>query len=360
MTRTPPKILLLDGIGGVPLGRELCEALSAEGVETVYFDCLQRTRRPLYTVRSAYAKLRNKGDNGDSFYCLPRLLESELQEAIQKVRPDAILVVGFAYRFYSPDRLRSLADAAGAGLYLYDTDSCNLYSRRREFIFFIENELPVYDRVFSFSQVTTRFFRETLGLDAYHLPFGAAPIKLPQSEQTIEALFIGSCDLRRIFLLETIREQVTIFGSRWRRNWPLISAGLRSRVTDSPVWGSELHRLFADSKVVLNITRSNFFGVETGINLRIFEALAAGKFLLTDRCAEVEALFQPGVEIETFGSSAELSEKLHFYLTNDTAREAIAQRGHEALQALHTWQQRASALLAHIQQSPATPPGPEQ
>ena len=35
MTRTPPKILLLDGIGGVPLGRELCEALSAEGVETV-------------------------------------------------------------------------------------------------------------------------------------------------------------------------------------------------------------------------------------------------------------------------------------------------------------------------------------
>ncbi|EFK97660.1 hypothetical protein LDC_0287 [sediment metagenome] len=46
MSGKPRKILVLDGIGGVPLGRDLCEAFSTLGIATAYLDCLAQKRRP--------------------------------------------------------------------------------------------------------------------------------------------------------------------------------------------------------------------------------------------------------------------------------------------------------------------------
>ena len=292
MTGKPRKILVLDGIGGVPLARDLCAAFATLGVATAYLDCLVQKRRPLHGIRSAYAKALNRQSDRDGFSLLPKLVEKELEALLERESPSHILVVGFAYKFYDPASLRRLADKAGASLLLYDTDSCNLYSRRREFIYFVENELPVYDLIFSFSKVTTRLFRESRKLNAVFLPFGATPLNVPApDEKTLDVLFVGTCDLRRIFMAEGIRDRVTIYGNRWQRNFSLISEVLRSRITDRTVWGDELYRLLGESKIVLNITRSDFFGAETGINLRIFEALAAGCFLLTDHCDELAELF---------------------------------------------------------------------
>ena len=338
------KILILDGIGGVPLGLELCATFSAIGSEAVHVDCLRQSRRAFYSLRSAYTKVRNKLDDHDGFHFLPRLGPDDLRQIVVREQPSLILVVGFIYKFHDPRLLRTLADECGAQLCLYDTDSCNLYGRRREFIFFIEQELPAYHRIFSFSAVTTRFFRDTRGLDAVHLPFGALPIVLPQCEESLDALFIGSGDLRRIFLLEGVRDKVMVRGSRWQRNFPLISAALRERIVDKPVWGEELHALLGAAKIVLNITRTDFYGAETGINLRIFETLAAGRFLLTDHCDEVAALFRVGEEIETFRSSAELADKVAFYLANPEQRQAIARQGHAAFLREHTWERRATEL----------------
>jgi len=340
------KILVLDGIGGVPLGREICETLGELGIAARHFDCLQAKRRPFYEAHSAYAKLRNRGFDRDGFYFLPKLIENDLRQLIAQERPSHILVIGFIYKFFDPALLRRLAKEAGAGLFLYDTDTCNLYGRRREFIFFVENELPAYDRILSCSAVTTRFFRDTRGLDAVFVPFGAKPIEgTQQGNQPIDVLFVGSADLRRIFLLEGIRDHVSVRGNRWRRNFPLISSPLRARIDDRPVWGDELHGLLGQSKIVLNITRTDFYGAETGINLRIFEALAAGSFLLTDHCDELAALFKIGEEIETFRSSGELVEKVDYYLAHTEARQAIADAGKNALHERHAWPVRIAEEL---------------
>ena len=339
------RILILDGIGGVPLGRDICETLGELGVAATHFDCLQAPRRAFYGAHSAYAKLRNRGADGDGFYFLPKLVERDLRKLIAREQPSHILVVGFIYKFFEPQLLRRLADEFKAGLFLYDTDTCNLYERRREFIFFVENELSIYDRILSCSEVTTRFFANTCGLNAVFMPFGAKPIDAPRDEQPIDVLFVGSCDLRRIFLLEGIQEHVTIRGNRWQRNLPLISGSLRNRIVDKPVWGDELHRLLGQSKIVLNITRTDFYGAETGINLRIFEALAAGCFLLTDHCDELGELFRIGEEIETYRSSAELAEKVSYYLANPAAREAVAAAGHAAFRMRHTWSARIAGQL---------------
>ena len=346
MTGKPRKVLVLDGIGGVPLARDLCDAFSTLGVATAYLDCLVQKRRPLHGIRAAYAKALNRQADRDGFSLLPKLVEKELEALLERESPSHILVVGFAYKFYDPAALRRLADKSGAALLLYDTDSCNLYSRRREFIFFVENELPAYDLIFSSSKITTRLFRESRKLNAVFLPFGARPLNVhAPDEKTLDVLFVGTCDLRRIFMAEGIRDRVTIYGNRWQRNFPLISDALRSRITDRAVWGDELYRLLGESKILLNITRSDFFGAETGINLRIFEALAAGCFLLTDHCDELAELFAVGEEIETYRSSAELAAKVDYYLAKPDARRAIARNGHAAFLEGHTWEARIRQTL---------------
>ena len=281
----------------------------------------------------------------DGFYLLPKLIERDLHQLIAREQPSHILVIGFIYKFFDPALLRRLANEAGASLFLYDTDTCNLYARRREFIFFIENELPIYDRILSCSAVTTRFFKDTRGLDTVFVPFGAKPIITNTMDQPIDVLFVGSCDLRRIFLLEHIHDHVSIRGNRWQRNMPLISAPLRARIDDRPVWGNDLHQLLGQTKIVLNITRTDFFGAETGINLRVFEALAAGCFLLTDHCEEIAELFKVGEEIETFRSSKELADKVAFYLANEERRRTIARNGHQAFLGNHTWNTRITRQI---------------
>jgi len=347
--RSVGKVLILDGIGGVPMGREMRQALEASGVESCHYDCHMLDRIPFYGIRSGISKLLNRWDGMDEFVQLPRVHPDAILDILDRERPQAILVIGFVYKFVEPRWLRQVADQFGCRLYLYDTDSCNLYSKRREFIFFLERELVVYDRIFSFSEVTTNFFRRCEGLDAHYLPFGAAGIDLPAGvEERRDVLFVGSGDLRRILLLESIADHVSVFGNRWQRNYPLISGKLRENISDRPVWGAELHQLMAESKIILNITRGPFYAAETGINLRIFEALAAGKFLLTDHCDEVARLFDVGNEIETFSDSTELQEKVQYYLEHPKERLAIAMAGYERYMREFTWQKRVAVMLGKM------------
>jgi spore maturation protein CgeB len=349
----PQRFLVLDGIGGVPLGREIAEGLRAEGHVADHVDCLRRSARPLHGMRSSCAKAIHRLGMGIEFHCLPRTSSRELRSLFAVAMPTSVLVIGFIYKFFDLAELRRLSSEHRAALLLYDTDSCNLFARRREFVYFIERELPIYDRVFSFSRVTAECFARTRELDAQTLPFAANPIALPETpEKDIDALFVGSSDLRRIFLLEAVRERVTVFGNRWQRHRPLISRALWTRIADRPVWGEELHRLLARAKIVLNITRSDFYGAETGVNLRVFEAVAAGAFLLTDHCDEIGELFRVGEEIETYRSSRELADKTRFYLENDAKREAIARRGHARFLANHTWRARIRQMLAHLERMP--------
>ena len=293
------KLLILDGIGGVPLGREMAETFNVQGTDTAYYDCAKLPKINLYNLRFGFAKLINRADKKDIFYHLPKVKLNAITSIMSKEKPTHLLVIGFVYKFINPQILQKIAQEANCQLHLFDTDSCNLYAKRREFVFYLENELTIYQEIFSFSKVTTQFFKHTKNLNASHFPFGAKPINTPlDCTNKHDVLFIGSADLRRILLLEHIKEHVSIFGNRWQRNYPLISASLQSRINDRVVWGEELHALLVSAKIVLNITRTHFYGAETGVNLRLFEALAAGCFLLTDDCEEVTELFEVGVEIE--------------------------------------------------------------
>lgn len=348
------KLLILDGIGGVPLGRELSEAFDSNDVEHVYYDCSELPKIKFHGLRSALAKLINRVENKDIFFYLPKVRIQSIETLFENENPSHVLVIGFIYKFINPKILHDLAIKGNCKLFLYDTDSCNLYAKRREFIFFLEKELPIYQEIFSFSKVTTQFFKNTKNLNASHLPFGAKPIYPTKiSNLNHDVLFVGSADLRRILLLERVQEHVMVYGSRWKRNFPLISSALQSRITDRSVWGNELYQLLASSKIVLNITRTHFYAAETGVNLRLFEALAAGCFLLTDECEEVLELFEVGVEIEVFKNATDLKQKVEYYLSHHEEREAIARLGHQKFLTLYKWDVRVIEFIERMQMSPS-------
>lgn len=90
--------------------------------------------------------------------------------------------------------------------------------------------------------------------------------------------------------------------------------------------------VYADSLITLNISLNG------DLNLRVFEALAAGGFLLTDALPEdsgLPQLFKSGEHLETWRSPAELVEKIRYYLDHPLEAQRIREAGHRELLARH-------------------------
>src|SRR5688500_1633358 len=99
------KLLILDGISGVPLGKEMYQAFRDIDINVAYADFKEFKQKRLYGLRAAYRKLLNKRENADHFYHFPKVNEASFEAYIQKESPTIILVIGFAYKYLNPDFL---------------------------------------------------------------------------------------------------------------------------------------------------------------------------------------------------------------------------------------------------------------
>lgn len=346
------KILLFDGINGISLGKEIYEAFLECGFPTDYIDNTVLKKKSFYKFRSAVSKILYRLLYSSEFYYAPQLANRHFKNTIMRLRPDIVFVIGFLYRFINPKLIHSLKMQLQFSLVLFDTDTCNLFNKRRELVYFLNNELPVYDKIYSFSKRSSQFINEIYEGNCTFFPFGAKPIlRSKLHEKKFDICFVGSADMRRIFLLEQIKDKnLVIYGSRWERYKSLMSKAIQQKINYNPIWGADLHNLLYQSKIILNITRSTFYGVETGMNLRLFETLAARSFLLTDYCEELEDIFKIGQEIETFRSSGELIDKVNYYLCHDDQREKIARKGYELFLNKFTWKTRVQELADHLKE----------
>jgi len=101
------------------------------------------------------------------------------------------------------------------------------------------------------------------------------------------------------------------------------------------------------------------------VNMRIFEALAAGCPLLTNRGPEVNGLldlFKDGKHLVVYDDEDDLIEKARTYLADDDARIALAKAGRREVLARHTYRHRVQAILKVVRATlpqPASPHPPE-
>ncbi len=107
----------------------------------------------------------------------------------------------------------------------------------------------------------------------------------------------------------------------------------------------DLPEFYPASDVNFNCTSVQMKGA---VNQRVFDVPAAGAFLLTDRRAQLELLFEPGREIALYNSPDEVPELLARYLADKPERERLARAGRARVLAEHTYEHRLKTLLAAL------------
>ena len=98
--------------------------------------------------------------------------------------------------------------------------------------------------------------------------------------------------------------------------------------------------LFSQSRIVFNNS------VRNDLNMRVFEAMSTGSFLLTDLPANSgqNELFVDGEDLAVYEDKA-IVDKARHYLVREEEREHIARRGQTMVHKAHTYAHRCAELL---------------
>lgn len=103
--------------------------------------------------------------------------------------------------------------------------------------------------------------------------------------------------------------------------------------------------IYTDSLINLNISLNG------DLNLRVFEVLSSGGFLLTDKLSKqsgLDLIFQEGKHLVSFKNEAELKYKIDYFLKNPDASKEIAQKGNEEFWKNHRPELNIQRVLDYI------------
>lgn len=121
--------------------------------------------------------------------------------------------------------------------------------------------------------------------------------------------------------------------------WPEVLAG--SSPVQGPSYGPDLAEVYRRHAVQLNITSLQ---MPTAVNQRVFDAPAAGAFVLTDAQDDVRALFGED-ELAVYSSSEEAIDKARFYAGRPHRRAELVARGQARVLSEHTYEKRVQTLV---------------
>ena len=149
--------------------------------------------------------------------------------------------------------------------------------------------------------------------------------------------------------MESIKDlRLNIFGSAaWQKS--SLKDCYRGTVTPDKV-----PDIYRHAKMVPNIHYDKTGSESEGINLRPFEAMAAGALLISDDSrAEMSKLFRAGEEFISFptGNYEKFRELCKYYLDHSQERLQIAQNGYQSIIANHSYIKRMRQMMDIVESS---------
>lgn len=99
---------------------------------------------------------------------------------------------------------------------------------------------------------------------------------------------------------------------------------------------------FSEARIVFNIS------IKDDINMRVFEAMGTGSFLLTNYLPTLGDLFKDGKHLVTYDSYDDMIDKAKYYLEHEKEREKIAEAGYKEVIKKHTYQNRIETIAKII------------
>ena len=145
----------------------------------------------------------------------------------------------------------------------------------------------------------------------------------PETGRDLDLVFVGNVlpiHARRRRLLDRLRARFAL-------------------VERQGVWREDMARLFARAKIVFNCSLAG------DLNMRVFEGLASGALLLTDRVENgLATLFGPDEHLALYDDDS-LEREVERWLANRALREQVAARGQALVLRHHTYLHRMRELV---------------
>jgi spore maturation protein CgeB len=197
-----------------------------------------------------------------------------------------------------------------------------------------------YDHVFVTQKDDVQFYKEAGCAETIWLPLAADPdIHRPMAMREVYDLcFVGTPrpgSQRQRFLNEVKKKlegRHTYFGGAFLR---------------------DMVRIHNSSKTILN--RSN----QGDLTMRVFEALACGRLLFTDRISNgLQDLFTDKRHLLIYDDLDDFVELFEHYVDRDDERARIGHEGQKEVNAKHTYDQRVDEILKAFKLTNAAPPPP--
>jgi glycosyltransferase involved in cell wall biosynthesis len=211
-----------------------------------------------------------------------------------------------------------------------------------------EDEYRDYDHVFSASTSYADKLREKYGIRAENLlQCTDAGLFYPDQENVGDhektgILFVGnSREVMRKSVAYSILKgfPLDVYGSRWEQFLP---AGM---IKGNYIQNEELRKYYSNCKILLNDHWQDM--VESGfISNRIFDALACGAIVLTDRVKGIEKVFSKGIFY--YDDVDEFEERIKWLMENLEEARILALENSRDVLRNHTFDNRAERILEVI------------
>lgn len=164
-------------------------------------------------------------------------------------------------------------------------------------------------------------------------------------DKKYELLFVGNS--RRVYrqVIQdalTLPYKLTIYGRHWDE-FP----EAQKCVKEAYMPNDQVGQTYRDAKIVLNDHWEDMR--EAGIvSNRLFDALAAEAFVISDYMPEIEELFEE--TIVTYKDRREFAEIVDYYMNHPDEAQKLAEKGHRLVVEKHTFAHRIDTLLQEMEQ----------
>ena len=189
--------------------------------------------------------------------------------------------------------------------------------------FVIQTKAPLFDIVYGFANAEIPFYKQ-FNKNSFYLPLGADKDMHREIniEKTIDVGFCGSLNNNRINMINYLLDKGILIQYSYNTE--------------------KYAEIISNTKINLNIGIT-----ESGYQMRVFEILSAGGFLLTNKVKD-ENLFKDKECLVYYNSFDELVNLCYYYSMNYEEAQKIANKGREEVLEKHTYTHRAQTIIGDI------------
>ena len=137
------------------------------------------------------------------------------------------------------------------------------------------------------------------------------------------------------------KHEVSIYGLGWKE---FID---EKYIKGEFIENNQLNKYYSSCKILLNDHWKDMVEKEFTSN-RLFDALACGTFIISDKMSTTEHLLKGSVV--TYENSEDLDEKINYYLNHPEERQKLAKKGQEEVLKNHTFDNRVNTIIETLKE----------